>query len=81
MSKPTINSCNMPKPMPRNDAIIWQRLCGTLLKAHCDDKRPADRCAGRISIDRKGITLNCPRCGDARQLYAQTVTNTRTGEA
>jgi hypothetical protein len=63
-----INSCTMPTPATRKESELYRLMRDRLIKAHCADKRPAHRCAGKITIDREHITFQCPRCGDARQL-------------
>lgn len=62
-------ACHMPVPVrSKKEAEIYRKFRELVIKAHCADDRPAHRCAGTISIDRATITLNCPRCGDLRQI-------------
>lgn len=68
MTRPPINICKMPTPARMREAEIYASLRDTIVRAHCADKRPAHRCAGKITITRTDITLQCPRCGDARQI-------------
>lgn len=37
----------------------------------CSKRHPSDECTGVISIDRKGVTLRCPACGNIRQVYEE----------
>lgn len=62
MSKPT---CLVPGTMPPEDAEIYLTLRGI----HCDRKKQSHECSGRMIIDRNGLTLACPLCGDSRALY------------
>lgn len=66
--KPYPMVCSLPNVVPPDEASIYQRL----RQMHCDDKRPGHECQGRLVIDRNGITLTCPRCGDARSVYGHT---------
>jgi hypothetical protein len=61
-------ACHMPTPVSRDEATIYRHFRDLIMRAHCADNRPSHRCAGTISIDRTSITLNCPRCGDARKI-------------
>lgn len=63
-----INCCHVPTPAKRSDAEIYESLRGRLIKAHCAAGRGSHHCCGRITIDRTSITLQCPLCGDARNL-------------
>lgn len=60
------NCCNMPKPASKRATKIYDSIRELMIRAHCADKRPAHKCAGAVTITRDTITLNCPRCGDAR---------------
>jgi hypothetical protein len=51
---------------PPAETAIYQKL----RQMHCDDRHPGHECQGRLVIDRNGITLACPRCGDARSAFA-----------
>lgn len=62
--KPYPIVCDLPRALPAKEAAIYQKL----RSLHCDDKRPGHECQGRLTIDRNGITLSCPRCGDARRV-------------
>lgn len=62
------NCCGMPEPAPRLESRIYRKFRELIMLAHCADKRPTHKCAGKITIDRTTITLNCPRCGDLRQI-------------
>ena len=52
-------------PIPAGEAAVYQRI----RSMHCDDELPGHDCQGRVIIDRHGVTLSCPRCGDARRVY------------
>lgn len=68
-AKPYPDHCLIPGEVDNDrEADLYRRIRDTLLRAHCDDGRDEHRCVGRITLDRDGITLNCARCGDARQL-------------
>ena len=60
-----VNLCWVPKRVPPEDAAAYQAL----REAHCEQKHPSRDCSGRITLDRSGVTLTCPICGDARSLY------------
>jgi hypothetical protein len=53
--------------MPAKEAELYQLL----RNRHCDQRLESHECAGRLIIDRNGITLACPLCGDARKAYAK----------
>lgn len=55
--------------LPTTTSVKEAKLYSRIHERHCADNRPAHTCVGRISIDRLGITLNCPRCGDHRSLF------------
>jgi predicted RNA-binding Zn-ribbon protein involved in translation (DUF1610 family) len=57
--------CFLPTHVPAEEAEAYQAIHAH----HCADNRPGHSCAGRITIDRLGITLSCPRCGDHRSLF------------
>jgi hypothetical protein len=65
------NCCHMPKPAPKKEAEVYRKFRDLIVRTHCADDRPAHRCAGTISIDRATVTMNCPRCGDCRQIIEQ----------
>jgi len=67
MRTPEINSCDMPEPAKRSEAEIYTGIRNTMIRVHCAAKR-AHNCCGAITITRNHITMNCPLCGDARQL-------------
>ena len=68
-----VNSCDMPEPAPAREAELYCQIRDWFLRVHCADKRPAHRCAGSITIERQTITMQCPRCGDARQILTAPV--------
>jgi len=57
--------CFLPTQMPGEKAEAYQAIH----EHHCADKRPGHLCAGKVTLDRLGITLSCPRCGDHRSLF------------
>jgi hypothetical protein len=59
--------CFLPTRTSEKEAELYQKLHGRL----CADNRPTHSCAGKVSIDRLGITLSCPRCGDHRSLFPE----------
>lgn len=63
--KPPKDYCVLPPVLDPTEARIYR----TLRTAHCEDKHASGDCQGRLVIDRNGITLTCPRCGDARMIY------------
>lgn len=62
------NCCEMPTPAPAAEAAVYRSFRDLVIKAHCADKRPSHRCAGQITITRDAILLQCPRCGDAKEI-------------
>lgn len=62
------NCCLMPRPAPKDEAILYRRIRDRMLKMHCADGRPAHKCAGQITLSRESILLQCPRCGDEKKL-------------
>jgi hypothetical protein len=58
-------SCLMPTPMKPLEAQLYEKI-RTL---HCDRKRASHDCRGRVQLDRNGMTLSCPLCGDHRSVY------------
>lgn len=65
-----INGCDMPTQAEPREAALYRRVRDTLIAPHCADGR-RDNCAGKITITARDITLQCPRCGDARHLIEQ----------
>lgn len=65
------NCCHMPRIAPISETQIYERFRNHILKAHCADKRPGHRCAGKITLDCTSITLQCPRCGDAKAILTK----------
>lgn len=61
-----ITMCHMPKPLKRTDAQIYEAIRAKLIKAHCSAGRPDHLCCGKVTIDRRHLTLQCPLCGDLR---------------
>jgi hypothetical protein len=52
----------IPTPIAVEDAALYRLL----REAHCDRNATAHQCAGKVTIDRAGVSLQCPLCGDAR---------------
>lgn len=68
-----VNCCAIPGRIRAKEATLYRKLH----EAHCARKaEPGHTCSGRLTIDRNGITLRCPLCGDARRVY-----ETKTPEA
>ena len=59
----------VPAPIATEDATLYRLL----RESHCDRRAPAHGCAGTVTIDRAGVTLQCPLCGDARGLMPPVV--------
>jgi hypothetical protein len=57
--------CAMPKRMHAIEAQLYERI-RTL---HCDRNAASHDCSGRVTLDRNGMTLQCPLCGDCRTVY------------
>lgn len=55
----------MPHRMEPLMADVLTKLRGM----HCSRKRPSHDCSGRIVVDRNGMTLTCPLCGDERSVF------------
>jgi hypothetical protein len=64
-------SCPLPTHLPADEAAIYQKLRAL----HCADRRPGHQCHGKVSLERNGMTLSCPRCGDHRSLYPPVATD------
>jgi hypothetical protein len=61
--------CRMPEPMNPKLADVLQKL----RLMHCAEDKPSHECSGRLLIDRNGMTLQCPLCGDERSVYPITI--------
>lgn len=58
--------CHPPKRLPAEHSDFYRKLH----RAHCAHKdEPGHDCQGRLTVDRNGVTLQCPLCGDARKVY------------
>lgn len=64
---PEINSCDLPDKCGPVESEVYRKFRDIAIKAHCAAKR-GHQCCGAITIDREHITMNCPLCGDARQI-------------
>jgi len=56
--------CHIPQALGSKEAELFRRL----REAHCDAGEASHDCQGRVIVDRNGVTLSCPRCGDARKV-------------
>ena len=63
--RPTSLYCALPTTCSAEETELYRLLRET----HCAAGRDAHHCVGQVTIDREGITLSCPRCGDARSVY------------
>jgi predicted RNA-binding Zn-ribbon protein involved in translation (DUF1610 family) len=57
--------CKVPDVMKPLEAQLYEKV-RTL---HCDRKASSHECHGRVTLDRNGMTLQCPLCGDTRSIY------------
>lgn len=57
--------CLLPDDIDPREVALYQLL----RRLHCDRKAASHDCHGRVSLDRNGITLQCPLCGDCRRVY------------
>ena len=71
-----VNACHVPEPAPDRMVEIYRRMRDVMVKQHCDAKRD-HLCCGAITITRDDVTLNCPLCGDCRQLLEPEPTGSR----
>jgi len=62
--------CGMPEAM----SVGEQRLYEKIRVVHCERAQVSHECLGRMTIDRRGVTLQCPLCGDARNIYPKVST-------
>jgi hypothetical protein len=63
-----IEICRLPQQMPSHEAELYRQVHAM----HCARRETGHQCSGRVSIDKNGITLTCPLCGDARSVYPPT---------
>lgn len=58
--------CHMPRVMSSAESELFQKLHASF----CARKEEPDHtCAGRVVMDRNGVTLSCPLCGDHRSVH------------
>lgn len=57
--------------MPTTASTKEAELFHKIHRSYCAAGREAHACVGRVTIDRLGLTFNCPRCGDARSLFPE----------
>lgn len=60
--------CLMPAVMEPLEAQLYEKV----RHFHCDQKKASHECHGRVTLDRNGMTLQCPLCGDHRSVYRRT---------
>lgn len=60
-----LRGCKMPSAMDPIEAQLYERV----RTIHCDRKAASHDCRGRVTLDRNGMTLQCPLCGDNRTIY------------
>lgn len=61
------HGCRMPSVMEARVEKVLVRL----REIHCAGKMGSHECSGRLIVDRNGMTLSCPLCGDAREVYGR----------
>lgn len=62
-----MNACYWPpEQVKQRDAVIYERIRDRVVRAHCADDRKSHKCAGRITMDRNSMILQCRRCGDLK---------------
>lgn len=57
--------CAVPEEMDPVEARLYERV----RTIHCAQKSPSHACHGRVTLDRNGMSLQCPLCGDQRSVY------------
>lgn len=60
-----VKMCLVPEKLDAPHTHLYQKI----RSLHCDRNKESHACSGRIIIDRNGVTLSCPLCGDARSVY------------
>lgn len=61
--------CLLPTTCSPEETRVYRDLHHLLRERHCAAGEASHECQGRIILDRNGITLSCPRCGDARSVF------------
>ena len=56
----------MPSPIRPPEA----QLCEKIRTLNCDRKRQRHDYSGRVTLDRNGMTLQCPLCGDHHSVWS-----------
>lgn len=64
-------ACLMPSAMDPVEAQLYEKV----RTFHCDRKAESHACRGRVTLDRNGMTLSCPLCGDHRTVYRKVEAN------
>jgi len=65
--EPHLKCCKVPRRVLGDEARIYKLL----LNSHCEHPgkdNGGHECCGKITITRKAILLQCPKCGDAKGL-------------
>lgn len=70
MSRPPVwpergSACALPRKLSQLESDLMKKFHSM----YCAEKLPNHECQGRVSVDRNGVTLNCPRCGDERKVH------------
>ncbi len=64
--RPAVVACHMPKVMSAAESELFQKLHASF----CARKEESNHaCVGRVIMDRNGVTLSCPLCGDHRSVH------------
>jgi hypothetical protein len=62
---PLVGACYVPSVMDPTEMALYEKVRAV----HCAQKKPSHDCHGRVTLDRNGMTLQCPLCGDTRSVY------------
>jgi hypothetical protein len=57
-----VPAVSMLKILSAGETEVYRRFRAM----HCDQKRGGHECKGKVTIDARGIVLQCGLCGDAR---------------
>lgn len=57
--------CHVPGRLSQKESELFRTIHG----AHCARRHESHECSGSLTINRGGVTLNCPLCGDARNVH------------
>lgn len=65
-----INTCEVPQACDVHEIELYRKFHSM----HCARREKGEHdCMGRVTLDRNGVTLQCPRCGDSRKVYANGI--------